>query len=465
MDDQHTTDEAPKPSFISPPLRQLAASPEALKELHRLCREGRLYEVERWITEGKPLQLAVGPLQKSARGKTTLEIAIETGQHSLTHLLLKYGYELAREFRSPLDAALQARRWDLVDLLLDNGADLHSADVYHVELYERCWLSGYDLTNRHEMAAILGHSSSNRPLLGFVKRHRAEDPKIQYEINLALGYQVKEGNERGVNLCLWAGADPHAPATSEPAASDEDGEEDRFRGWSAIEVAAREGHLSILKRLGPDPARDDFDNLYQWAKDGHIITYLATICPPKDLTSILSWHVRWLDDCFPWSSRTGIGTIDALLSCKVRWQETRPEQLADIRRSLLKATDYDFSTVIRRLKREDVCESQTFNELIRTPRIQARVLALGLIKKPVKEREKQREQRARLMRRYDRHVLYERVWSEPVQKVTELYGISDVMLGKVCRALHIPVPPRGYWARIRSGSRVRKPSLPALGSD
>jgi hypothetical protein len=28
----------------------------------------------------------------------------------------------------------------------------------------------------------------------------------------ALGYHVRAGNERGINLCLWAGADPHVSA-------------------------------------------------------------------------------------------------------------------------------------------------------------------------------------------------------------------------------------------------------------
>lgn len=41
--------------------------------------------------------------------------------------------------------------------------------------------------------------------------------------------------------------------------------------------------------------------------------------------------------------------------------------------------------------------------------------------------------------------------------------ISGVRLGKVCRTLSIPVPPRGYWAHVRSGAAVRKPSLPRLG--
>ena len=131
------------------------------------------------------------------------------------------------------------------------------------------------------MASILGHSTSNRPLLGFVKRHRIEDPKIQRELNIALGYQVKEGNERGVNLLLWAGANPHSPAPilEVGMSEDEDTEnpEDGSRGWSAIERAASEGHLDIMKRLGPDPIRDNFDDLYRYAKDASIIMFLSNI--------------------------------------------------------------------------------------------------------------------------------------------------------------------------------------------
>jgi hypothetical protein len=38
--------------------RPLARSPEDLRVLHQLCRDGRLYDVERWVAEGKPLQVA-----------------------------------------------------------------------------------------------------------------------------------------------------------------------------------------------------------------------------------------------------------------------------------------------------------------------------------------------------------------------------------------------------------------------
>jgi hypothetical protein len=41
-----------------------ALSLEELKTLHHLCREGRLYEVEHWISSGRALQLDPAPIPK-----------------------------------------------------------------------------------------------------------------------------------------------------------------------------------------------------------------------------------------------------------------------------------------------------------------------------------------------------------------------------------------------------------------
>lgn len=62
--------------------------------------------------------------------------------------------------------------------------------------------------------------------------------------------------------------------------------------------------------------------------------------------------------------------------------------------------------------------------------------------------------------RYEREKLYEEVWSNPVIKVAEQYGISDVAIRKICVKLKVPLPPRGYWARLGAGKHVRKPPLP-----
>lgn len=95
--------------------RPFARSVDDLRDLHVMCRRGRVYDVERWIAEGKPLQLAPGSITKGKRPATALEIAIESGQHSLTLLLLRSGYRQDLERyppldQSPLELALESRR-------------------------------------------------------------------------------------------------------------------------------------------------------------------------------------------------------------------------------------------------------------------------------------------------------------------------------------------------------------------
>ncbi len=65
----------------------------------------------------------------------------------------------------------------------------------------------------------------------------------------------------------------------------------------------------------------------------------------------------------------------------------------------------------------------------------------------------------------DRDKLYEEVWTEPMTKVSKRYEISDVALAKVCRKLEIPVPERGYWARVAHGQKPKRTQLPKRSKD
>lgn len=62
-----------------------------------------------------------------------------------------------------------------------------------------------------------------------------------------------------------------------------------------------------------------------------------------------------------------------------------------------------------------------------------------------------------------RQQLYEMVWNEPLISLSKKYGISGVGLAKACRKAMIPVPPRGYWAKLEAGKPVRKIPLPDRG--
>lgn len=54
-----------------------------------------------------------------------------------------------------------------------------------------------------------------------------------------------------------------------------------------------------------------------------------------------------------------------------------------------------------------------------------------------------------------RTTLYDLVWSVPVSRLAKQLQLSDRGLAKICAREDIPVPPRGYWAKLQYGSRSR----------
>jgi hypothetical protein len=61
-----------------------------------------------------------------------------------------------------------------------------------------------------------------------------------------------------------------------------------------------------------------------------------------------------------------------------------------------------------------------------------------------------------------REELYAQVWAEPMTRLAQRYGMSDRGLAKVCTRMGIPVPGRGYWARVQSGQVPLRAKLPKI---
>ena len=59
-----------------------------------------------------------------------------------------------------------------------------------------------------------------------------------------------------------------------------------------------------------------------------------------------------------------------------------------------------------------------------------------------------------------RSELYAKVWSMPMTHLAAELGISDVGLAKACRRHAVPVPVRGYWAKLRAGHKLVQTLLP-----
>ena len=449
---------------------------------------------------------------------SALEIALEDGNHALTLLLLCNGYDPNLEYHCPLDRALSSRRWDLLDMLLDWGTDPLKVDPYAVMdtyqsgLFERFWTLGVDLTDGNAMADTLAHHTRNKPLYGWAKRHR-DNPAIQRELNMALGYHAEEGNERGVALCLWAGADPHAPAPNlrwgGPSVDDDEEEEDRFLGWTAIYEACSHGHVEILKKLGPDPALDDFEELYREAYSGSVVQVLAAMSPPNGITAVIRHQLWRLCSPFRDDRWQVMSAIRSIFEIPVRWESASSQEIASIRRELLRCPWNSFVDVLKLFATGDHVAPEILIELGRTPAFRKRMKDVCFIPPGPKDP-------ARLHRRYERdrptrshevlakfgirlpkpkappsppgppppprieqigrrrpgsreirltrEELYQRVWSTPIIRLARAWGMSDRGLGKACRRLLVPVPPRGYWARLEAGQRPGRPRLPKLKS-
>jgi hypothetical protein len=486
------------------PCPRTTTEPGLLAELHPLCRENRIYDVERWIAAEHPLQMAAGSDRK---GQTTsaLEIALDVRNQALVLLLLCNGYDPNMERWSPLDRVLKNRRWDLLDLLLEWGAyprrisvgDL--LDTYNSKLFGRFRDLGVDLTACHEIAAALGYHTSNKPLFGWVK-HNRDDPKIQKELDIALAHHAREENEKGVKLCLWAGANPHAvvPDLRYPNLSDDEDDtrsdgEDRFLGWSAIQEASQAGHAKIVERLGPDPAKDNFDGLYRFVGSAAVVELLLAQARPGNVGEILQHQLWWLSS---FSSSRGFDIVQSIFRSGVRWETENPEQISSVRRALLKLSNSSFVDVMKLLATEDYCSDAILQELGRTLSMRARMKAVGFIPtasgnsrsfyqpRPTKSQEvlarfnivlpkppppllpgwvvignwRREGQEIHLTR----SELFERVWSEPVEKLAKEWGLSGRGLGKACAKMRIPVPPRGFWAKTEHGHTVLRPRLPDL---
>ncbi|WP_315731256.1 MULTISPECIES: hypothetical protein [unclassified Bradyrhizobium] len=55
-----------------------------------------------------------------------------------------------------------------------------------------------------------------------------------------------------------------------------------------------------------------------------------------------------------------------------------------------------------------------------------------------------------------RRAMYDLVWSQPMIKVAESFGISDVALKKICDRHRVPTPARGYWAKKAAGKPAKQ---------
>ncbi len=165
-----------------------------------LCRTGRLYEIEQWIASGKSLRVPV------ECKKTALQVALETGFHSLVELLARHESDQSVK-NAALREAVARVRMAFVELLLANGADLKSVPFAEV-LFSwnpgmiRFFLAeGADAITGAPFAVAFG--AKIRTAIGAFLEYKRQRPelaeKLQEQADCALRHFSREGNLKWVS--------------------------------------------------------------------------------------------------------------------------------------------------------------------------------------------------------------------------------------------------------------------------
>jgi len=95
------------------------------KNFLRLCKQGRLFEVQNWIAEGKSIR--VPPSLRT----NPLRVALGAGFHSLVELLA--ANEPSQEIKDEcLGHAVFLKRLDFIELLIEHGAATNSVTLIEV---------------------------------------------------------------------------------------------------------------------------------------------------------------------------------------------------------------------------------------------------------------------------------------------------------------------------------------------
>lgn len=233
-----------------------------------LCAQGKLYEVEEWLAQGRPVQFPPPEDRKLQRRQTALQIAVGKGFHSLAALLLANGYDPNGDCYECLSPAVRAKDRDMVDLLLRFGADPNAVDFCDVletcdrQLMDRFIAAGVDPCRDNALARALHFKG--RPILGFIKQYKDQFPCIQRQIDIALHVFTDAKELRGIALMLWVGADPHALTPSSPYVEDEE----RCSVSTAFETALYSSKPEVMTMLAKRPIPDS-----RVAELFHVVAY------------------------------------------------------------------------------------------------------------------------------------------------------------------------------------------------
>lgn len=184
------------------------SAPDEFEPFRLMCQAGRLFDVQEWIRQGRPVALQVPP-PPGKRKKNPLAIALDLEFHSLVQVLLEAGAPIKEGRYHALYHAVELRRRDLVELLIEHGANVKDISMQTVlatwdrKLVDMFMANGANLVDDKPIA--WGLANRIRITLGVYKQYVRQYPELREQVDIALRYHAGEGHAKWVALCLVKG--------------------------------------------------------------------------------------------------------------------------------------------------------------------------------------------------------------------------------------------------------------------
>jgi hypothetical protein len=370
-------------------MNEIAVASEA-KELLGLCRTGRLYDIEKWIAEGKPLEM---PVSRNARKKTLLEVAVETGFHSLVELIVKHDNSQPSK-NAALETAVSQSRLDLIELLVANGAEITSiplADVllnWEPKIIQFFLSHGADIVTGSPFAVAFGAKirTALRPFLESRRAHPELAAALQEQLDCALRHFCDKADMKWISLLIWAGGDVRSlgPCLGKDYTTDTE------CYTSGMKEACYSGNVDVMRKLKPDAGRDDLSELLHCAAVSgkrEALHYLLEIganpnLKPSGGSSALDtalWHLSFgpYRDGQPRSKYAVSGTLDCiseLLAHGAVWNP-EPYNLKSLRKTLLECEPEVTIELLQLFRKHNACPAELVHKLLGTPRMKEHLVS------------------------------------------------------------------------------------------
>jgi hypothetical protein len=345
--------------------------PAELKELISLIRQGRLFEVQEWIRDGKPISLpdegrfAISPAMA----------AVRVGFHSMVKVLLDVAAH-KEDLDDLLAEAVSLGRLDLCVLLHEYGASpgaisYDSVASTHNPIILR-WFEdhGIDLETDHALATALRWRI--RAALGTYMRRKEHLPQLKQQIDMALRFHARKGDMKWVSLLLWAGADPRAEVSS----LDPDVFEEEL--GTALKDAIAYGKVEVVRKFKVDRRRDDIGVLLEksgLSSQPEIVDLLLSAGgASKENSEVVKRNIRSLGwtlegDWFRRDPKPIVECLCLLASKGMKWTPTESCEYRYLRKGLARAQPSDALDVLNRLVSAGLFAEAVFKELVSTPRM------------------------------------------------------------------------------------------------